>query len=210
MTNSTFWAVAVALSMQAHRTRAQRAIGPRPRLIRLAMAIAAMGLIGVSVTGCASNGGQSTGGRSCLLGTWDLDFVASAEANSTAVTTTRNHTIIFDDDTVMVQVDVSSSMKTVGEGVEATVDQIIKGSAEQRYSVHGSELNYGEVVWTKGSGTTTVAKGGETTTDKQDFTPTPDITAEVGCESDKLILTSTPEIDITAEIATVEQIFTRR
>ena len=210
MTNSTFWAVAVALSMQAHRTRAQRAIGPRPRLIRLAMAIAAMGLIGVSVTGCASNGGQSAGGRSCLLGTWDLDFVASAEANSTAVTTTGNHTIIFDDDTVMVQVDVSSSMKTVGEGVEATVDQIIKGSAEQRYSVHGSELNYGEVVWTKGSGTTTVAKGGETTTDEQDFTPTPDITAEVGCESDQLILTSRPESDITAGIATVEQIFTRR
>ncbi|TFB63572.1 hypothetical protein E3N86_04400 [Cryobacterium sp. Hz7] len=174
------------------------------------MAIAAMGLIGGSVTGCTSNGSQSTGGRSCLLGTWDLDFVASAEANSTADTTTGNHTIIFDDDTVIVQVDVSSSVKTVVEGVEATVDQSIKGSAEQRYSVHGSELNYGEVVWTKGSGTTTVAKGGETTTDEQDFTPTPDTTAEMGCESDKLILTSTPESDVTAGIATVEQIFTRR
>ena len=210
MTNSTFWAVAVALIAQAHRTRAQRAIGPRPRLIRLAMAIAAMGLIGGSVTGCASNGGPSTGGRSCLLGTWDLDFVASAEANSTADTTTGNHTIIFDDDTVIVQVDVSSSAETVVEGVEATVDQIIKGSAEQRYSVHGSELKYGEVIWTKGSGTTTVEKGGETTTDEQDFTPTPDTTAEVGCESDKLILTNTPESDVTAGIATVEQIFTRR
>ncbi|TFC32190.1 hypothetical protein E3O53_01400 [Cryobacterium sp. TMT2-18-3] len=174
------------------------------------MAIAAMGLIGGSVTGCTSNGSQSTGGRSCLFGTWDLDFVASAEANSTADTTTGNHTIIFDDDTVIVQVDVSSSVKTVVEGVEATVDQSIKGSAEQRYSVHGSELNYGEVVWTKGSGTTTVAKGGETTTDEQDFTPTPDTTVEMGCESDKLILTNTPESDVTAGIATVEQIFTRR
>ncbi|WP_146070611.1 hypothetical protein [Cryobacterium sp. M91] len=174
------------------------------------MAIAAFGLIGGSVTGCASNGGQSTDGSSCLLGTWDLDFVASAEANSTADTTTGNYTIIFDDDTVMVQVDVTSSMKTVVEGVEATVDQVIKGSAEQRYSVQDSELNYGEVVWTKGSGTTTVAKGGETTTDEQDFTPTPDTTAEVGCESDKLVMTSTLESDVTAEIATVEQIFTRR
>ena len=198
------------LSAQAHRTRAQRAIGPRPRLIKLAMAIAAFGLIGGSVTGCASNGGQSTDDSSCLLGTWDLDFVASAEATSTADTTTGNYTIVFDDDTVMVQVDVTSSMKTVVEGVEATVDQVIKGSAEQRYSVQGSELYYGEVVWTKGSGTTTVAKGGETTTDEQDFTPTPDTTAEVGCESDRLVMTSTPESDVTAEIATVEQIFTRR
>lgn len=197
------------LTTQALRVGRQRAMGCRSRLIRLATAVAAMGLIG-SVTGCASGGGQTTDVSSCLLGTWDLDFIASAEANSTAETTTGDYTVIFAPDTVTIQVDVSSSMKTVMEGVEATVDQVITGSAEQRYSVDGSKLKYEDVVWTKGFGKTTVKKGGETTTDEQNFAPTPDATVEVECESNKLVLTSTPESDITAELATVEQIFTRR
>lgn len=193
---------------QALRGGRQRVIGPRPRLIRLATAVAAMGLIG-SVTGCAQGGGQSADVSSCLLGTWDLDFVASAEANSTE-TTTGDYTMIFGPDTVTIEVNVSSSTEAVMAGVEATVDQVIIGSAEQRYSVDGSELKYGDVVWTKGSGKTTVVKGGETTTDEQNFAPTPDATVAVRCERNKLVLTSTPESDVTAAAATVEQIFTRR
>jgi hypothetical protein len=196
------------LTVQALPGATQRAMGHRPGSTRFAVAIAAIGLIG-SMAGCASGGGQSADSSSCLLGTWDLDFVSSADPNASE-TTTGDYMMIFEADTVTVHVDVSSSMTTVVDGVDATIDQVITGSAKQRYSVHGTELTYEDVLWTKGSGTTTIEKDGETTTEEHDFAPTSDVTVEMRCENDELVLTSTPESETTAEVATVEQIFTRR
>jgi hypothetical protein len=196
------------LTVQTLPAPTQRAMGHRAGPTRLAAAIAAIGLIG-SMAGCASGGGHSADSSSCLLGTWDLDFASSADP-SASETTTGDYTMIFEVDTVTVNVDVSSSMTTVVDGVDTTIDQVITGSAKQEYSVHGTELTYGDVVWTKGSGTTTIEKDGETTTEENDFAPTSDVTVDMRCENDQLVLTSAPESETTAEVATVEQIFTRR
>lgn len=196
------------LTVQALPGSTQRAMGHRRGSTRIAAAIAAIGLIG-SMAGCEAGGGQPADSSSCLLGTWDLDFASSADPNSSA-TTTGDYTMIFEADTVTAQVDISSSRTTAVDGVDATIDQVITGSSKQRYSVHGTELTYENVVWTKGSGTTTVEKDGETTTEENEFAPTPDVTVEMGCENDQLVLTSTTESKTTAEIATGEQIFTRR
>lgn len=196
------------LTVQALPAPTRRAMGHRPGPTRFAAAIAAIGLIG-SMAGCASGGGQSADSSSCLLGTWDLDLASSADPNASE-TTTGDYTMVFEADTVTVNVDVSSSMTRVVDGVDATIDQVITGSAKQEYSVHGTELTYEDVVWTKGSGTTTIEKDGETTTEENEFAPTSDVTVEMGCENDQLVLTSTPESETTAELATLQQIFTRR
>lgn len=195
-------------TVQATSGYTRRSLDTRAALTRLAGVVAAVGLI-APIAGCAASGGPSPDSGSCLLGTWDLDFASSADRNSSA-TTTGEYTMVFETETVTVDVDVSSSMMTTVDGIDATIDQVITGSAKQKYSVNGAELTYGDVVWAKGSGKTTIERDGETTTEENDFAPAAGVTVEMECENDQLVLTSAPESEITAGVATVDQVFTRR